>query len=210
MLYVLDIDDTIYLERDYVRSGFCVVGRWLAENQNIEDFFEYAWGLFESGVRGNVFDMVLEEMGIYDKQLVINLVDLYRRHNPKISLSPDAINFLKRHEKRDLAIISDGYSCTQWAKIRALNLEQFIDKIIVTDDWGKEFWKPNSRGYIEVQGHADPRECIYIGDNPQKDFIAPRQLDWAPSIRIRRKLSLHYELDTPDIYCEISTLDDIV
>jgi len=58
MLYVLDIDDTLYLERDYVRSGFCAVGRWLAEHQNVEDFFERAWALFEAGARGNIFDTV--------------------------------------------------------------------------------------------------------------------------------------------------------
>jgi hypothetical protein len=35
---VFDIDDTLYLERDYVRSGFEAVGRWAVKWIQIEDF----------------------------------------------------------------------------------------------------------------------------------------------------------------------------
>jgi len=208
MLYVLDIDDTLYLERDYVRSGFCAVGRWLTENCNTEDFFKRAWALFESGARGNIFDTVLEDLGIFDKELVSRLVHLYRSHPPDISLQSDAMEFLKRYNRNDFAIISDGYSSAQWAKIRALNLEQYVDKIIVTDDLGKEFWKPCPRAFILVQGDRSSEECVYIADNPLKDFKAPAELGWSPSVRIRRKESLHYAIDTPKLCIEVELLTD--
>ena len=208
MLYVLDIDDTLYLECDYVRSGFCAVARWLAENQNVENFFEHAWVLFESGARGNIFDMVLENLGIFDEELVSRLVHIYRSHHPDISLQTDAMKFLKKHNRDDLAIITDGYSLAQWAKIRALNLEQYVDTIIVADDWGKESWKPNSRAYILAQGGRSPKECVYIADNPLKDFEAPAKLGWATSVRIRRKESLHYAIDTPESCIEVELLID--
>jgi len=208
MLIVLDLDDTLYLERDYVRSGFCAVGRWLAKNRNVEDFFENAWTLFESGTRGNIFDMVLEDLGIFDKELVNRLVHLYRAHHPDISLQADATEFLKKHKRENLAIITDGYSDSQWPKIRALNLEQYVDKIIVTDDWGREFWKPNPKAYILAQAGRSPEECVYIADNPLKDFEVPAKLDWAPSVRIRRKGSLHYDRDTPESCIEVDLLTD--
>ena len=208
MLYVLDIDDTLYLERDYVRSGFYAVGCWLAENRNAENFSERAWTLFEAGARGNIFDTVLNDLGIFDKELVSSLVHLYRSHHPDISLQNDAMEFLKRHNRDDFAIISDGYASAQWAKIRTLNLEQYMDKIIVTDDWGKEFWKPNPKAYILAQGRRSPKECVYIADNPLKDFEAPAKLGWAPSVRIRRKESLHYAIDTPESCVEVELLTD--
>ena len=208
MLYVVDIDDTLYLERDYVRSGFCAVGRWLAENRNVKDFFERAWALFESGARGNVFDTVLEDLGIFDENLIRQLVNIYRAHYPDISLQDDAMEFLKKHKRDDLDIISDGYASAQWAKIRALNLEQYVGKIIVTDDWGKEFWKPNPRAYILAQGKRSPEECVYIADNPLKDFKVPARLGWAPSIRIRRQGSLHCAIDTPESCVEVELLTD--
>lgn len=208
MLYVLDIDDTLYLERDYVRSGFCAVGLWLAENRNVEDFSERAWDLFETGARGNIFDTVLEDLGIFNKDFINELVHLYRAHYPDISLQSDAMKFLKRYKRDDLAIITDGYSCAQWAKIRALNLEQYVDKIIITDDWGKEFWKPNPKAYALAQGGRSPEECVYIADNPLKDFDVPAKLGWATSVRIRRKESLHYAIDTSESCIEVDLLTD--
>ena len=35
---VFDIDDTLYLERDYAFSGFEAVGRWVAARLQIVDF----------------------------------------------------------------------------------------------------------------------------------------------------------------------------
>jgi putative hydrolase of the HAD superfamily len=209
MLYVLDLDDTLYLEQDYVRSGFCEVDKWLAEHRNINNFFKEAWKRFISGLRGNIFDSVLEDMGIFDKELVRLLVQIYREHLPDISLQSDAINFFKNHNKEDLAIITDGYAKAQWAKIETLNLKKYVDNIIVTDDLGKEFWKPDPRSYILAQGSRQPYECVYIGDNPLKDFKAPLELGWAPSFRIRRRNSLHFDLDTPEKKCmEINLLTD--
>ena len=55
--YIFDIDDTLYLERDYVRSGFDAVGRALSD----ERFGAYCWDLFCHGVRGNTFELALQK-----------------------------------------------------------------------------------------------------------------------------------------------------
>ena len=52
---VFDLDDTLYLERDYVRSGFRAVDAWLA-SRGILGFFGEAWANFENGLRGKAFD----------------------------------------------------------------------------------------------------------------------------------------------------------
>jgi len=46
MPIVLDLDDTLYLERDYVRSGFKAVDQWLRMHKSFNDFYEEAWRLF--------------------------------------------------------------------------------------------------------------------------------------------------------------------
>ncbi len=58
-------------------------------------FLKRAWALFKSGARGNIFDTVLEDLGIFDKELVSHLVYLYRAHHPDISLQSDAMEFLR-------------------------------------------------------------------------------------------------------------------
>ena len=101
------------------------------------------WRLFEQGVRGNIFDLALEELKINDKSLVGDFVGLYRSHAPEITLLPDAKVFLESRKKEELALITDGYAVSQHAKIRALDLQQYFGKIVATDDWGREFWKPH-------------------------------------------------------------------
>jgi putative hydrolase of the HAD superfamily len=210
MLYVLDLDDTLYLERDYVRSGFKAVDAWLSENTLVKNFFEAAWTLFEEGVRGNIFNRVLDALSCCSEGLVETLVGVYQNHLPDISLMPDAAEFLKSFTNNQLAMITDGYSEVQWKKVKALALEKYIGKIIVTGDWGKSFWKPHQRAYFEVSNGLNTEECLYIGDNPIKDFQAPRELKWSPSIRIRRDGSLKKEKETPSDCIEIISLLELL
>jgi len=209
MLVVLDLDDTLYLERSYVASGFRAVDHWVFSKYRIPGFFEQAWHLFEKGVRGNIFNEALKTLSLPQKDIVGQLVQVYRSHEPDIALENDAFGFIESHGSKYLAIITDGYAQGQWNKIRSLCLEKYIGKIVVTDDWGKEFWKPHLRAFQFVQDGFSPEECVYIADNPHKDFIAPAELGWMPSIRIRRKGSLHYDIDTPGSCAEIESFAQI-
>jgi putative hydrolase of the HAD superfamily len=203
------MDDTLYLERDYVRSGFLAVDGWLATNCGIEGFFHQAWRFFEIGARGTIFNRVLEIHGIYDPVIIKKLVDVYRRHKPNIGLSPDARRFLIKHNKETLALITDGPAVSQWAKIKALNLENHVDKLIVTEELGLGCCKPNIKPFLLAQEGFDPDTCIYIGDNPSKDFQGPKNLNWRQSVRIRREGSLHYNQLTPIDCVEISSFDEL-
>lgn len=212
MLYVLDVDDTLYLERDFVKSGFRAVDAWLKKNCEVNHFFEVAWRLFEEGTRGNIFNLALAQTMEMDKgsdSIIEQLVTVYRSHEPDISLLPDALAFFVSRDVSSLAIITDGYSHVQWAKIKALQLDRMVGKIIVTGDWGQTFWKPHPRAFIKISQGYETKECVYIADNPKKDFFAPQKLSWRPSIRIRRKGSLHYHLDSPEDCKEISSLGEI-
>src|SRR5262245_8923381 len=107
---VLDIDDTLYLERDYVRSGFEAVGRYARRELRIEDFADRAWAAFESGTRGTIFDDVLNDcVARADDALITELVARYRTHTPTIGLVDDARDALGRwHGTVALAAVTDG------------------------------------------------------------------------------------------------------
>jgi putative hydrolase of the HAD superfamily len=210
MNYVFDIDDTLYLERDYVRSGFAAVSAWLSQNKNFEGFGEKAWSLFEAGVRGRIFDEVLSELGVLDVNLIQKLVQIYRNHMPDIKLEFDVYEFFEQVEKVRLFVITDGHSSGQWQKINALGISPYFSKIIVTDDLGKAYWKPSPKAFQLVQGDSSPKDYVYIADNPNKDFRAPAELGWHSSFRIRRKGSLHYEVKTPSDCIEVESLSQIL
>jgi putative hydrolase of the HAD superfamily len=213
MLYVFDLDDTLYLERDFVYSGYRAVDQFLHDQNVNASFFEFAWKHFLIQNSHNIISRFIDEMigEIPDKVLFAKrLIEIYRTHQPVLSLCSDAIEFLNKYKPDSLALITDGYSQTQWNKIDALGIRTKIGKIVVTGDWGKEFWKPHHRAFQFVSRQYLSKDCIYIGDNPEKDFQAPQELGWSTSIRIRRPNSLHYKIVTPSFCHEIISLTEII
>lgn len=190
---VFDIDDTLYLERDYVQSGFEAVGRWVSKWMEVEDFAARCWQLFLHGRRGSVFDEVLHEIGGQSNpELVSTFVEIYRTHLPSISLAPDANDAIRAISTlAPIAIVSDGPAASQSQKVEALDLRQFSSVVILTEILGREFRKPDPRSFQYVARHIPASAYFYIADNPKKDFQAPKQLGWV-TVRIRRPLGLHF------------------
>jgi len=189
----LDLDDTLYLEADYVKSGFQAVGDWVKEHFAISDFASRAWRRFGEGCRGNIFDLVFEDCGCeLDPNDIGSMISVYRQHSPAVRLLSDAAEFLEfSRDHFSLALISDGFVEAQKCKLKALQIEKYFAVTVLTGE--RPGWsKPNSPAFLHVQdwlgGPAD-RFC-YIADNPLKDFYAPRQLGWA-TIRVRREAGIY-------------------
>lgn len=191
---VFDLDDTLYLERDFVRSGFAAVDAWLAAHHGVDDFQAHAWELFLAGRRGDVFDRALPMVGVEPRpDLIRRLVEVYREHVPAIQLEPAAPDLLAALRGRcRLALLTDGYHDTQRRKVAALGLADWCDPVVCTDQWGRAHWKPSPRGFLHIQDalEAAPERCIYVADNPAKDFRAPKALGWR-TLRVRHPLGEH-------------------
>lgn len=209
---VLDVDDTLYLERDYVASGYQAVGRHLAETLGLSGFAEAAARRFASGERTRVFDAVLEELGVsVTPGLIERLVAHYREHAPAIVMEPDAARFIARNApRRGLAVVSDGFLVAQRAKVEALGIDRTrFGPIMLTDEFGRDWWKPNERCFQKIQDHfaLEPSRFAYVADNPTKDFVGPQKLGWK-TIRIRRPDSLHEHCQCdPPVDMEIRSFD---
>lgn len=195
---VFDVDDTLYLERDYVRSGFHAVDEHLRATVDCEGFADVAWGLFLVGVRGHTFDRALDRLGIESTPgRLDDLVRVYRGHIPNIDLLPDAAVTLGECRDRNMpiAVVTDGPSVSQWAKVDALGLRAIIDPVFVTEDHGPDWRKPSTKAFEAIQERFGmPGDChVYIADNPTKDFAGPKRLGWR-TIRVRRPDSLHWDI----------------
>lgn len=78
-----------------------------------------------------------------------------------------------------IGIITDGRVSGQKKKIHALGLESLVDDIIVTDELGGiQFRKPCDIAFRIIQRRwgIPFEQIIYVGDNMDKDFQAPKQL----------------------------------
>lgn len=179
---IFDLDDTLYSEREYVKSGFAAVAEILPEINNAG---ERLYSLFELGK--NAIDELLISEGLYSAQLKERCLEAYRSHAPKIHLYGGVHELLLalRQEGYMLGIITDGRPDGQRAKIRALGLEPLLDEIIVTDELGgAEYRKPCDKAFRLMHEKISARlgmeiafaETCYVGDNTSKDFIAPDSL----------------------------------
>lgn len=202
-LIVFDLDDTLYLERDYVLSGLVSVGDWLAREHAIAGFAATAWHHFESGRRDTIFDAALADLGVIaSPAFIAELVDVYRTHPPCIALQPDAAAWLAEPPAGTaLALLTDGPCASQSRKIAALGLDAgHLWPVVMNDAWGPGYRKPHPRGFDHLQrSHGlSGADCVYVADNAAKDFITPRRLGWR-TIQVARPGRLHTALPlTPD------------
>jgi len=189
-----DLDDTLYPERDYVLGGFKAVSELIGKRLGIKDFYPELVKTFNRGEREKTFDAALEKLGIKpNKALIQDMVNHHRAHFPNIKPYADAVPTLKYlRQKHHLALITDGYLQSQKNKVRALNIEHLFERIIYTDEYGEDYWKPSSLPYKLVMEYfsAEGIECAYVGDNIKKDFIAPNKMGWL-TIQIRREGGQH-------------------
>jgi putative hydrolase of the HAD superfamily len=191
---IFDLDDTLYLEADFVRSGFQSVGEWCRTAHDITGVDKVAWRLFCEGRRGNIFDLALVELrSPLGKDAVLDMVRVYRTHPPAISLPTDSAECIKQlRGKYKLGLISDGPSEMQWNKVRALHLDACLNQLIVTADLGRGFSKPHEKAFIQMEElfSVTGAALVYVADNPAKDFVAPSKRGWR-TIRIIREGCLY-------------------
>lgn len=203
---VLDIDDTLYLERDYVLSGFNAVERWLRETHGIEGVGALAWAFFKSGRRRTTIGDALRELEC-GPELLPPCVEVYRRHPPSITFCSDAADFVQRAVDRyPLGVVTDGPLESQQAKAKALGLDSYASPIIYSAATGRTKPDPTLFSEAAANWHIPNRSMAYIGDNPHKDFDGPLALGWS-CVRVRRKGSLHYATPTPAGVLEVPDLN---
>lgn len=171
---IFDLDDTLYSEKDYVRSGYRAVAALLPE---IEDPEEKLWQAFEEG--RPAIDHVLEQAGLQDRKA--QCVSAYRQHKPDIRLYDGVKELLAAIRQRGIkiGIITDGRPEGQRAKLEALGLYDLVDSVLITDELGgPQFRKPNDIAFRIMQGRfgVPYGRMLYVGDNPEKDFMAPASL----------------------------------
>lgn len=192
----LDLDDTLFLERDFVRSGFRAVARRLSERLgSSRDWFAMLWAGFEAGVRGDAFNRVLEAAGVdATREMIDELVRCYREHVPDIAPPADVVPALQALGLLPgrLGIITDGPVAVQQRKFRALGIEPLVSHVICTDAWGTAFRKPHPRAFEQFESltGCGPEQCAYVADNPAKDFRAPHRRGWT-TVRVARPGGLH-------------------
>ena len=194
---IFDLDDTLYDEVDFCRSGFHATARHIAALSDAlpeDEVFAVLWDSFITGDCGSTFNIALARLGIpCDDRLMGTLVEIYRTHTPTLALPADSRHTLEDlRDRYTLGLLTDGFLPTQRRKVQALGIEHYFKAILYTEELGREFWKPSPRGFeklLEMLG-ARPEQAVYVADNEIKDFIAPNRLGMV-TIQLRRPSGLY-------------------
>ena len=126
---IFDLDDTVYSEKEYIKSGYKAVSDYLGGG-----FEDKLWDYFNSGKLA--IDELLNELGLdAEKDAALNT---YRNHKPNIHLYDGVVGLIESLKIRDIkiGIITDGRPEGQRNKITSLGLDRLVDDIIITDELG--------------------------------------------------------------------------
>ena len=171
-----DLDDTLYKEIDFLRSGYRKIAEYIEEKTSLTSVYEKMMQDYQNGK--DVFQSLVDLTS--EKVIKEELLDIYRNHIPAISLNADAKVCLEQlHQKEiPMGIITDGRSKTQRNKILALGLEQWISESnwIISEEIEAE--KPNEKGYLMLEQKYLDYRYYYVGNNPKKDFKGANELGW--------------------------------
>lgn len=170
---IFDLDDTLYSEKQYVRSGYKAVAKLLGD----EALADRLWTYFENGKPA--IDELLNELGCMGRKE--ECLEAYREQIPEITLYDGVVDLILELKSKGIkvGIITDGRVSGQKRKLQALGLDKLIDDIIITDELGgTQFRKPCDIAFriMQCRWGIPFEQIIYVGDNPTKDFQACRQL----------------------------------
>jgi putative hydrolase of the HAD superfamily len=180
---VFDLDDTLYPQVAYKRSGFKVVSGWLASQ----------FGLRQSSVLAELeniliqfgpsypfmFDRLAERISI-NAGLVPEMVRVFIEHEPRINCYEGVIPMLSRLRRQyHLGILTDGRYTVQQKKVMALGLGKKVDRVLYSDMLGLEKPAIELFKWFEDKFELRGQNLLYVGDNPKKDFLGANQRSWS-------------------------------
>ena len=184
---VFDLDDTLYPEREFVRSGFRAAAQ-VIERETGADVYRRLSDLFEEK-HCDPFAAVIAEFRL--PGMKPRLVDAYREHVPNLILAAEVRQLLTdlRLAGHAIGIMTDGRSRTQRNKIRVLGLESWATAVLISDEFGSA--KPAERNYRHFEHLFGGRRFAYVGDNLAKDFVTANWLGWQTVCVLNRGAHIH-------------------
>lgn len=206
---LFDLDDTLYPELDFVRSGYKAVADHLHKEFSLPTNIEnqmLAW--WRQGQ--NVFSELIRQYA--PDNPIETCLTIYRTHKPEIHLSRETIDLLNALSARHcvIGLITDGRSTTQRNKIEALHLQHWIssENILISEEFGHE--KPAVENFQYFENRFPGAEFSYTGDNPKKDFITPNRLGWRTICVLDKGQNIHsQDFNLPNEYLPQSRIKSI-
>ncbi len=175
-IVIFDLDDTLYIEKQFVFSGLSAVSNFIKKKYKINSLktFNDLKNYYTKKERVNILDFILKKNNVFNKKNLIQLINIYRSHKPNIKIDNKNKNILfKLSKKNNIYLVTDGNKLVQKNKIEALKIKKFFKKIFITHQYAIKYSKPSLFCFniIRKLEKCNWNDLIYIGDDPNKDFL---------------------------------------
>ena len=161
-------------------------------------------------VRTRRFEMTLEELGIFDKELAGTINNYYLTESPRQKiLFPNTIEILKYLQgKYSMHVLTNGFEEVQHVKLKNCGLTPYFDKVITSEKVGVLKPNPQIFKYALTETGAKSQETLMIGDDLLTDISGARNSD-IDQVYFNPKKTKHDENVTFEIN-NLSELTDIL
>lgn len=192
---VLDLDDTLYREIDYVISGAKHIAQLLQQLTGVKLETDLQ-SFIQQNPAGDFLNFAIGKSN-FPQSSKEALLWSYRVHSPDIRLSKEVHSWVNdcRQKFHAVAILTDGRTVTQRLKLASLKLGDL--PAYISEDW--QSTKPDPKRFLAIQNRWPVKHYIYVGDNPAKDFITPNSLGWGTIGLESQGHNIHPQNTIPDI-----------
>ncbi|MDR1896242.1 MAG: HAD family hydrolase [Prevotellaceae bacterium] len=180
---IFDLDDTLYPQIEYTRQCLLNTSEYIAKlsNHRQKEIEKRLNNILDNkGIEYRfIYDDLFREIHFDGLPYLKEILDEFWQCKPKLQVYENTHEILKKLKDYFLfAILTDGHIKIQEYKIDNLHLRQFFDYVLITDSLGIENRKPSVKPYQVLLNKINltARDCIYIGNDPRKDFIGAKKI----------------------------------
>jgi FMN phosphatase YigB (HAD superfamily) len=172
---LFDLDDTLYLRRRFVSSGFRAVAAHLEqrEGHDSSQVFEMLVRFSRGVDAGRELQACLARLGMPESR-VPNLVEVIRAHRPTLRLPGRSRHALESAVCAGwrVGIVTNGLPSVQASKIAALGLDSLVDTVVYAAQWGTGCGKPEPAPFLEALRCLDVTadRAVFVGDDDRCDI----------------------------------------
>jgi putative hydrolase of the HAD superfamily len=208
---IFDLDNTLYPEQQFIRSGFKAVAAEVALRFGTpyRDALATLLRALRLGSRSEALQILCAAHGL-PQAVVGELVDVIRRHDPLLRLPSVARETLASAKAAGwrLGVLTNGLPTVQARKVRALGIDMLVDTIVYGEEWGSGRGKPDREPFdlARCRLNVPTAQTVFVGDDCARDIDGARRVGFR-TILIRREAKTGHQSGAD---CEVGGLDDVL
>lgn len=189
---IFDLDDTLYPERQFIRSGFRALASEVASRFGVPRRAALAtlFRALRQRNRGQALQELCREHNL-PATIVPELVEIIRAHVPTLRLPASSTAALAAARARGwrLGVLTNGLPDVQARKAAALGLGALVDTVVYAHDCGTRLGKPAIEPFQTVLAHlrTTPASSVFVGDDPCCDISGARRAGLRTMLLCRRE-----------------------